>query len=174
MKKYSEKRDSGINRTVAFSVCILLFFGAVIAYGALRPGKYALAAQLVLIAFLVALLFFFNRYVLTVFVYTFENGVLRLSRGKNAREVPVAELEDAMITLICPAQYAGPEVPSGEVTTLNAAPSFSGKTKGFAIYCDPGSGGVHKILFDPSADFLARLSEDLPGKILPIQPERTV
>lgn len=165
---YSEKNTSNIKPLTAFllamGMILFVYVLFTVIFKVLEIKTYHTVYQVVIILIAAWIVFFLYRYAMTVHEYRIEDDTFFIIRSDGSRSNTIAAIKNENVISVRPVSRGAADIPSGDLTVINACSKHSGRTDGWQIFCKIDS-KTFRVIIDPTDQLKNRLSELFPGKV---------
>lgn len=155
---YTETAKTKLRPIWSFLIAFGLITLIVTVFRLIPIEQYRLVTDITSLILVVAIVYFLYRYALTPFEYSVSDKVISVVKGEKLRKTVSVVIRARDIKLFAPSSYEG-KTPKGDYTELNCCPSWSGKAKGWCIWCVFDDGSRVKVFIEPSDELVAIIKD---------------
>ena len=160
---YIETAKAKLKPIWSFLIAFGLISIVAVTFRLMPIEQYRIAADVSMLIIIVAIVYFLYRYALTPFEYSVSDKVISISKGEKLHKKVLVVIRAKDIKLFAPADYNG-KLPKGDYSELNCCPSWSGKAKGWCIWCVFEDGSRVKVHIEPSDQLISVIKELTHGR----------
>ena len=136
---YTETARAKLKPIWSFLIAFGLITVVALTFRLIPLEQYRLAADISMLIIIIAIVYFLYRYALTPFEYSISDKVISISKGEKLHK-------------------------KGDYSDLNCCPSWSGKAKGWCIWCVFEDGSRVKVHIEPSDQLISVIKELTHGR----------